>query len=175
MTSDLERRIARLGLALPAAPAPRGAYESVVIHDDLAYVSGQVCRIADGVIAGPVSDTTTPETIRHAAHTCVLRALAALKASLPAALEIDRTLFLRGFVHAAAGFAHYGRVLDEASTLLHEILGARGRHARSAVGVAGLPDGALLEIELVVALTRVPNDGRIGPTSRDSRDGLEFS
>lgn len=159
MTSHLERRIAQLGLALPAAPAPRGAYESVVIHDGVAYVSGQVCRIEGGVIAGPVSDTTAPETIRRAAHTCVLRALAALQAGMPAAFDLDRTLFLRGFVHAAAGFAYYGRVLDEASTLLHEILGARGRHARSAIGVAGLPDGALLEIELVVALERTPGDG----------------
>jgi len=159
MTSDLAHRIAQLGLALPAAPAPRGAYESVVIHDDIAYVSGQVCRIEGGVIAGPVSDSTPPETIRHAAHTCVLRALAVLHANVPASLDIDRTLFLRGFVHAAPGFAHYGRVLDEASTLLLAILGERGRHARSAVGVAGLPDGALLEIELVVALARAPGDG----------------
>ncbi|MBN3726181.1 RidA family protein [Burkholderia sp. Ac-20379] len=168
MTPDLAHRLARLGLALPEAPAPRGAYERVVIHDDLAYVSGQVCRIDGGVIAGPASDTTPPETIRHAAHTCVLRALAALKAEMPASHGFDRTLFLRGFVHAAAGFAYHGRVLDEASTLLHALFGARGRHARSAVGVAGLPDGALLEIELVVALARRPGDGHIEPAGRNT-------
>lgn len=160
MTPDFAHRIAQLGLALPDAPAPHGAYERVAIHDEVAYVSGQVCRIDGGVIAGPVSDATPHETIRHAAHTCVLRALAVLKAEMPAGRGLDRTLYLRGFVHAAAGFAHYGRVLDEASTLLHALLGARGRHARTAVGVAGLPDGALLEIELVVALARVPGDGR---------------
>jgi enamine deaminase RidA (YjgF/YER057c/UK114 family) len=154
MTTDLKRRLAQLGISLPPPPAPRGVYESVVIHNCVAYVSGQVCRIGDEVIAGPVSQTTPRETIRQAAQTCVLRALSALAASVPAPWEIERTLFLRGFVNAAPDFANHGQVLDEASTLLHDILGERGRHARSSIGVASLPGGALLEIELSVALVR---------------------
>jgi enamine deaminase RidA (YjgF/YER057c/UK114 family) len=152
VTTDVAARLAKLGLTLPTPPSPRGAYVSAVIHNGIAYVSGQVSRIGDGIIAGPLDRDTPPGVIRHAAQTCVLRALSVLASMLPATAEIDRILFLRGFVYAVPGFANYSQVLDEASTLLHEIFGESGRHARSALGVAGLPDGGLLEIELVVAL-----------------------
>lgn len=160
MTTDLVGRLAQLGLTLPLTPSPRGAYVGAVIHDDIAYVSGQVSRVGDevndGVIAGPVDRDTPHDVISHAAHTCVLRALSVLVAAMPASAAVERILFLRGFVNAVPGFANHSQVMDEASTLLHEIFGDSGRHARSAVGVASLPSSGMLEIELVVALTRVP-------------------
>ncbi|BCG03877.1 hypothetical protein PPGU19_084450 (plasmid) [Paraburkholderia sp. PGU19] len=153
MTIDITDRLGQLGMTLPPAPSPRGAYTGVVIHHDIAYVSGQVSRVGEQVIAGPVDHTTPPEVIRHAAHTCVLRALSALAAALPPATTVERILFLRGFVNAVPDFVNHSQVLDEASSLLHEIFGEMGRHARSAIGVASLPGGGLLEIELTVSLT----------------------
>lgn len=157
MTIHIADRLAQLGMTLPPAPLPQGAYTGVVIHNDIAYVSGQVSRVGEQVIAGPVDHTTPPEVIRHAARTCVLRALSALAAALPPATTLERILFLRGFVNAVPSFANHSRVMDEASSLLHDIFGEMGRHARSAIGVASLPGGGLLEIELTVSLTHEPD------------------
>lgn len=156
MTIDIAGRLAQMGLTLPLAPAPRGAYVSAVVHDGIAYISGQVSRVGDEVIAGPVDHATPHDVIRHAARTCVLRALSVLASTLPPTTVVERILFLRGFVNAVPGFVNHSQVMDEASTLLHEIFGENGRHARSALGVAGLPGGGLLEIELTVALTDAP-------------------
>jgi enamine deaminase RidA (YjgF/YER057c/UK114 family) len=154
MTIAIADRLAQLGMTLPPAPSPRGAYTGVVIHHDIAYVSGQVSRIGEQVIAGPVDHTTPPDIIRHAARTCVLRALSALAATLPPTTSVERILFLRGFINAVPGFANHSQVMDEASSLLHDIFGEAGRHARSAIGVASLPGGGLLEIELTASLTQ---------------------
>jgi enamine deaminase RidA (YjgF/YER057c/UK114 family) len=155
MTIDIAGRLAQLGMTLPFAPSPRGAYVSAVIHDGIAYISGQVSRDGDEIITGPVDHDTPPDVIRHAARTCVLRALSVLVATLPAATAVERILFLRGFVNAVPGFVNHSQVMDEASTLLHDIFGESGRHARSALGVASLPGNGLLEIELTVALSTV--------------------
>jgi len=156
MTIDIARRLAQLGLTLPDAPSPRGVYVGAVIHNGIAYISGQVSRVGDEIITGPVDHDTPPGVIRLAARTCVLRALSVLVATLPAATSFDRILFLRGFVNAVAGFVNHSQVMDEASTLLHDIFGESGRHARSALGVTSLPGKGLLEIELTVALTTAP-------------------
>lgn len=149
--STWEERLFALGLALPATPVPNGQYRPVVVWNDVAYVAGQVCRTTDGVIPGPVGDATDPATIERAAQACVLRALTALDAEVGLD-RVARIIFLRGFVFAEAGFRHHPRVLDPASALLVAIFGPLGEHARSAVGVAGLPDDGLLEIEMVAAL-----------------------
>jgi enamine deaminase RidA (YjgF/YER057c/UK114 family) len=157
MTIHIADRLAQLGMPLPPPPSPRGAYVSVVIHHDIAYVSGQVSRVGEQVIAGPVDIATPPDVIRHAARTCVLRALSALAAALSTTTTVERILFLRGFVNAVPDFVNHSQVMDEASVLLHEIFGDKGLHARSAIGVAGLPGGGLLEIELTVSLARGPD------------------
>jgi enamine deaminase RidA (YjgF/YER057c/UK114 family) len=158
MMIDIVGRLAQLGLTLPIAPSPRGVYVGAVIHDGIAYISGQVSRIGDEIITGQVDRDTPPDIIQLAARTCVLRALSVLVATLPATTAVDRILFLRGFVNAVPGFVNHSQVMDEASTLLHDIFGESGRHARSALGVASLPGNGLLEIELTVALTPVPRD-----------------
>lgn len=153
MTIDIPARLAQLGMTLPPAPAPRGAYQGVVIHGGIAYVSGQVSRTADAIIAGPADRDTPPSVFQHAAQTCVLRALSALVAALPASGAVERVLFLRGFINAVPSFANHSAVMDEASAVLHDVFGDHGRHARSALGVSSLPGCGLLEIELTVALT----------------------
>lgn len=148
----IKNRLEELGLQLPDSPEPRGKYSAVTVHNGIAYVAGQVSRLADGVVTGPVDQTTSTNSIKLAAETCVLRALSVL-ATIEDNFVIDRILFLRGYVHAASDFTGHSAVLDHASDLLHAIFREQGRHARSAIGVASLPSAGLLEIELVAAVT----------------------
>jgi enamine deaminase RidA (YjgF/YER057c/UK114 family) len=87
-----------------------------------------------------------------AATTCVLRALSALEQAIGDLDKVEKVLYLRGFVYAEAGYEQYSKVLDHGSRLLIDLFGDRGRHARSALGVAGLPSSGLLEVELVIAV-----------------------
>jgi enamine deaminase RidA (YjgF/YER057c/UK114 family) len=156
MMADIATRVAQLGFVLPALPSPRGAYLGAVAHDGIVYVSGQVSRIGDEVITGPVDRDTPDDVIRNAARACVLRALSVLVGTVAPTASVERILFLRGFINSTPDFRHHSRVMDAVSTLLHDIFGESGQCARSAIGVASLPDGGLLEIELTVALTPEP-------------------
>lgn len=149
---SLHEKLQGLGLTLPEAPVPKGIYVPVVVHRGIAYVSGQVSRLDQGVITGPVNADTPEKTLAMAATTCVLRALSALEQAIGDLDKIERVLFLRGFVFAEAGYEQFSKVLDLGSRLLIDLLGDRGLHARSALGVAGLPSSGLLEVELVVAV-----------------------
>jgi enamine deaminase RidA (YjgF/YER057c/UK114 family) len=149
---SVHEKLKALGLELPEAPSPKGDYVPVTIHGGVAYVSGQVCRQGDRVITGPVTDQTLPSLVSEAGQTCVLRALSVLDQAV--GLEnVERILFVRGFVLGGEGFQEFSRVVDGASQLLIELFGERGRHARSAVGVAGLPGNGLLELELTAVVT----------------------
>jgi enamine deaminase RidA (YjgF/YER057c/UK114 family) len=140
-------KLAQLGIVLPEPPMPRGEYVPAVVHNGVVYVSGQLSRVGDYTIAGPVTSATPQHDIARAGRVCVLRALSAMDAAV--GLErVSRILFLRGFVYAEPGYEDFSRVLDEASKVLVEIFGEQGVHARSVAGVAGLPSNGMLEIEL---------------------------
>lgn len=149
---SVREKLRALDLQLPEAPAPKGDYVPVVVHGGVAYVSGQVCRLADSVIGGPARADTPDETLALAARTCVLRALSALEQAVGDLEKVERILFVRGFIYAEDRFQNFSKILDEASRLLIEVFGDRGQHARSALGVAGLPSNGLLEMELVAAV-----------------------
>ncbi|MNY53002.1 Endoribonuclease L-PSP [compost metagenome] len=87
-----------------------------------------------------------------AARTCVLRALSALENAVGDLDNVERILFVRGFVYAEDRFQSFSQILDESSKLLIDVFGERGHHARSALGVAGLPSNGLLELELIAAV-----------------------
>lgn len=140
-----------LGLDLPQTPSPKGDYVPVTIHGGVAYVSGQVCRVGEGVISGPVTDQTPAQVVLQAGQTCALRALSVLDQAV--GLEnIERILFVRGFVYGGEGFQRFSSVVDAASQVFIDVFGEHGRHARSAVGVAGLPSGGLLELEVTAVI-----------------------
>ncbi|OPA89750.1 hypothetical protein BFW87_22010 [Pseudomonas fluorescens] len=148
---SIHETISALGLTLPETPSPKGDYVPVTIHGSVAYVSGQVCRVGEGVISGPVTDQTPEQLVLQAGQTCALRALSVLDHAV--GLEnIERILFLRGFVYGGEGFQGFSRVVDGASQVFIDVFGEHGRHARSAVGVAGLPGGGLLELEVTAVI-----------------------
>ncbi|MGY2377553.1 RidA family protein [Pseudomonas sp. SDO524_S393] len=148
---SIRERISALGLQLPDAPGPKGDYVPVTLHGGVAYVSGQVCRLGDSVISGPVTEQTSPQQVLQAGQTCALRALSVLDQAV--GLEnVERILFVRGFVYGGEGFQSFSKVVDGASQVLIDVFGEQGRHARSAVGVAGLPSGGMLELEVTAVI-----------------------
>jgi enamine deaminase RidA (YjgF/YER057c/UK114 family) len=149
---SVREKLRALNLQLPEPPTAKGDYVPVVVHSGVAYVSGQVCRLADSVIGGPARVDTSDETLALAARICVLRALSALEQAVGDLENVERILFVRGFVYAEDRFQNFSKILDEASKLLIELFGVHGQHARSALGVAGLPSNGLLEIELLAAV-----------------------
>jgi enamine deaminase RidA (YjgF/YER057c/UK114 family) len=149
-----EARVAELGLRLPQAVTPAFNYVAVVVHAGTAWVAGQIPRDGQRVLfSGKCGAEISLDEARAAARACVLAALAQLRAALGSLDRVERVLKVTGFVASAPGFTQQPQVLDAASDLLVEVFGAAGRHARSAVGVAELPRGVPVEVELVVAVT----------------------
>jgi enamine deaminase RidA (YjgF/YER057c/UK114 family) len=150
---EIEARLAAEGHSLPEATAPAFQYVAVVVHGGLAYVSGQIPRAGGQVLmTGKVGAEVSLTQAQRAAQACVLQALAQLKAELGDLGRVSRILKVTGFVASAPGFSQQPQVIDAASSLLVLAFGDAGRHARSAVGVAELPRGVPVEIELVAAL-----------------------
>lgn len=149
-----EERLRELSIELPAAPTPVASYVPVVISGSLAFVSGQVA-MSEGEVMWPGkagSDVSVDDATR-AARRCALQALAALRAELGSLDRVARMLKATVFVASAPGFTDQPKVANGASDLLADVFGEAGRHARAAVGVAELPLGAPVELELIVELT----------------------
>jgi enamine deaminase RidA (YjgF/YER057c/UK114 family) len=151
----VEEGLRRLGLELPEAVAPAFQYVPVVVHGGLAWVSGQVPRAGSRILmTGKVGAEIDVAQAQAAARACVLQALAQLKETLGNLDRVERIVKVTGFVASAPGFTQQPQVIDAASELLGQLLGESGRHARSAVGVAELPRGVPVEIELVAAIRK---------------------
>ncbi|WP_424183909.1 RidA family protein [Actinokineospora sp. G85] len=143
-------RMAELGVELPSVAAPAGSYVPAVRTGSLVFTSGQV-PIVDGAVAatGKVGGEVSPEEAQRLARVCALNALAAVDA-LVGLDAVVRVVKVVGFVASAEGFTGQPAVLNGASDLLAEVFGEAGKHARSAVGVAELPLGVPVEVEIVV-------------------------
>jgi enamine deaminase RidA (YjgF/YER057c/UK114 family) len=150
---SIKEKLASLGLTLPTAAAPVAAYVPAVKSGNLVFTAGQL-PVVDGKLVkeGKVGAEISAEDAKELAQLCALNALAAI--SLVAELDqIERVVRVGGFVNCAPGFIAIPGVVNGASELLIEIFGdMRGKHARTAVGVAGLPLNASVEIELIVQL-----------------------
>jgi enamine deaminase RidA (YjgF/YER057c/UK114 family) len=143
-------RLAELGLALPAVAAPLGVYVPAVRSGPHVYVSGQL-PLVDGKlpVTGKVGAEVSETEARELAARCALNALAAIDA-LVGLNTVVRVVKVTGFVASAPGFTGQPAVLNGASDLFGDVFGEAGRHVRSAVGVAELPLGAPVEVEVVV-------------------------
>lgn len=145
-----DERLADLGLLLQPTP-PRGTYVPAVCVGDLLFVSGHG-PLRDGrpeLIGRVPSQVSEPEA-RAAARLTAAQCLGTIRAELGTLDRVDRVVKLLGMVNADAGFERHPQVMDGASELLLEVFGERGAHARSAVGVASLPFGIPVEIEMIV-------------------------
>lgn len=150
------QRMMALGLRLPPVAAPLASYVPSVFVDGLIYTSGNLPTI-DGklVAAGKVGAEVTPDEAYRAARVAALNALAAAAAQTSGGIDsFNGIVKLTVFVASAPGFTGQAQVANGASDLIEEIFGAKGRHARSAVGVAVLPVDAPVEVEMIVNFSR---------------------
>jgi len=151
-----QERLDELGLVLPGPYPPHEPLDAVVVHGGRARTSGQLPRGHDGALVHPgvLGAGVSVDDGAEAARWCALNALSVLRAELGGLVRIERVLTVLWFVASAPGFAQQPAVVDGASRLLHAVFGDAGRHTRSAVGVAALPRGGAVEIEVEVALRR---------------------
>ncbi|NEB76262.1 RidA family protein [Streptomyces sp. SID14478] len=152
--SAVEDKLASMGLELPPVVPPVAAYQPAVQSGVYVYTAGQLPMV-DGVLTltGKVGDEVEPEQAKDLARTCALNALAAVKSVAGDLDRIARVVKVVGFVASATDFTGQPAVINGASELLGEVLGDKGVHARSAVGVAVLPLDAPVEVEIQVELT----------------------
>lgn len=146
-----EQRLAELGLTLPAVVAPLASYVPAVRSGAHVWTSGQLPMVEGSLAAtGLVGAEVTAEEAKDLARVCALNALAAVKAEIGDLGLVTRVVKVVGFVASAPGFTGQPGVVNGASELLGAVFGAAGVHARSAVGVAALPLGAPVEVEILV-------------------------
>jgi enamine deaminase RidA (YjgF/YER057c/UK114 family) len=149
MSLDPIARLAELGLTLPPVVPPVAAYVPAVRSGNHVYVSGQL-PMADGKLlaTGKVGADVSAEEAKVLAARCALNALAAVD-SVSGLASVVRVVKVQGFVASADGFTGQPGVINGASELFGDVFGEAGRHARSAVGVAELPLGAPVEVDVI--------------------------
>ena len=150
--SEIEAKLAELGLILPEPAAPVAAYVPVVVTGGLAHVSGQLPFIDGVLIKGRLGEDLTTGEGYDAARACGLMILAQLKAVLGSLERVERVVKLGAFVSSTADFTDQPKVANGASELMAALFGDAGKHARSAVGVPVLPLGAAVEVDAIVAV-----------------------
>ena len=150
-----ETKLEALGYSLARVPRAAANYRPLVIDDNVGYLSGAIPFVADSQLAyrGRVPSQILLEDAKKAAALCAANLLRVLHAELGTLDRIERVLKIAGYVNSDPDFTEQHLVMNGASDLLVEVLGEAGRHARSAVGVAQLPLGAAVEIDMVVKLT----------------------
>jgi enamine deaminase RidA (YjgF/YER057c/UK114 family) len=161
----IEDRLAEMRLALPAPlvapPGVRLPYESVLIHGDVAYVSGHGPFDGERQLArGRVGAELSVEDAYDAARATALSMLASLKQELGDLDRVSRWIKVLGFVKCAEGFNVTPAVINGFSDLILTLWGEAGRHARSAIGAGELPMGMPVEVEAIVALAPSPRPAR---------------
>lgn len=148
-----EEKLAELGLTLPDAPAAVAAYVPAVVHRGLVWVSGQVpFRGGELPRRGLVGRDISIEEAAEEARFCALNALAQIKAAAGSLERVERIVKLTVFVASSEDFHAQPLVANGASELFQQVFGEAGKHARSAIGVAELPLGSPVEVEVVAAL-----------------------
>lgn len=147
---SVTEQLAKLGITIPAPATPAGSYVAAVRTGDLIFTAGQVPYV-DGKLpaTGRVGVDVTPERAQELARISAINALAAVS-NLVDLDEVVRVVKVVGFVASAPDFTGQSGVVNGASDFFVEVFGDAGKHARSAVGMASLPLGAPVEIEIVV-------------------------
>lgn len=151
--SLVEEKLRELGYTLPEAPTPKGVYVTALEVDGMVYTSGSSCFEGGGLkYQGKLGADLTVEQGYDACRITMLNLLSIVKQEIGDLDRIEQVVKLTGYVASAPGFGMQPAVLNGASELLGEVLGERGKHARSAMGVNELPMNSPVEIEMIVRL-----------------------
>ena len=150
----IDARLAELGITLPEPFPPVGNYVSCARTGDLLFVGGHGPTDGSTTIVGKVGTDLTLDQGRDAARLTALSMLATMHAELGGLDHVEQIVKVFGMVNVGGGFDQTPTVIDGCSDVLVEVFGERGRHTRTAVGMAALPYGIAVEIELIA---------RVGP------------
>lgn len=152
-TFSPEERLRELAIVLPTAPAPVGNFLPVRREGGLLFLSGQGPLLPCGRLAtGKVGENISADEARNHARCAGMVLLAAMRESLGSLNRVVKMLKILGMVNAAPDFCEHPAVINGCSDLFVDVFGEAGRHARSAVGVASLPNGITVEVEAVAAV-----------------------
>ena len=146
----IEEKLESIGIKLPNPPTPAGSYVPAIKTGNLLFISGQIPMEEGKVLfTGKVSDDNL-ETAQKSAKMCAINLLAQMKRELGNLDRVTKIVRLSGFVNSDAEFYQHPKVINPASDLMFELFGEKGKHARSAVGMASLPSNIAVEIEIIV-------------------------
>ena len=148
-----EQRLKELNISLPSPPQPVANYVNGVQAGNLIFLAGKGPRRADGSeITGKIGQDVTIEQGYEGARLTAINQLSVLKAMLGDLRRVKRIVKVLGMVNCDPSFIDQPKVINGFSDLMVEVFGERGKHARAAVGMASLPRGQCVEIELVVEI-----------------------
>jgi len=150
---DPEAKLAALNITLPSPPQPVANYVNGVQAGNLIFLAGKGPRYADGKeITGKLGQDVSIEKGYEGARLTAINQLAVLKAMLGNLNRVKRIVKVLGMVNSDPSFVDQPKVINGFSDLMVEVFGEKGKHARAAVGMASLPRGQAVEIELVVEI-----------------------
>jgi enamine deaminase RidA (YjgF/YER057c/UK114 family) len=149
MAGQIDARLKELGITLPEPPTPQANYVGYVVSGNLVFTAGQIPLRAGKVeFVGKLGRDMTVEQGYEAAKLCAVNVLAQVRLAVGGDLDrIVRCVKLTGFVNSTLEFGDQPKVINGASDLIVAVLGDKGKHARSAVGMAALPMGVAVEVE----------------------------
>ncbi len=147
-TQYIHAKLDSLGISLPAVSVPAAAYLPFVRTGNLVFLSGHLAKKDGKVIVGQLGKNTSTEEGKAAARLIAIDLLGTLEAAVGLG-NVKRIVKLMSLVNSTGDFTEHHLVTNGASELLVEIFGDAGKHARSAFGVAQIPMGACVEIEMI--------------------------
>ncbi|SAK41784.1 L-PSP family endoribonuclease [Caballeronia temeraria] len=149
MASNVYDKLKELGIELPVAGAPAAAYVMSAQSGNTVYLSGHIAKKDGKVHAGKLGDTITTEEGKAAARSVAIDLIATLHAHVGDLNKVKRIVKVMSLVNSTFDFTEQHLVTNGASELIADVFGDAGKHARSAFGVAQIPLGACVEIELI--------------------------
>ena len=148
---SIKDRLTELGITLETVPEPMGNYVHAVRTGNLLFLSGKGPRKAEGgVSTGKLGSDVTLEQGYQDARSVGITLLAVMENELGSLDNVTRIVKVLGMVNSAPDFTDHPKVINGCSDLFVEVFGDKGRHARSAVGLAALPSNITVEIEVIV-------------------------
>ncbi len=148
---DAEAKLKELGITLPQPPKPVANYVNAVRTGNLIFLAGKGPKRADGSeITGKLGREISIQEGYEAARLTAINQLSVLKAELGDLNKVKRIVKVLGMVNSDPSFVEQPKVINGFSDMMVAVFGDRGRHARAAVGIASLPRGQAVEIEMIV-------------------------
>lgn len=146
---SITQNLKNLGISLPPVSTPAAAYVPYVQTGNLVFLSGHIAKKEGKVWVGQLGTDMDTATAKEAARAIAIDLLGTLQAAVGDLERVKRVVKLLGLVNSAPNYTEHHLVINGASELIAQVFGERGAHARSAFGVAQLPMGAAVEIELI--------------------------